>query len=75
MIRKLEYIGGKTNIARALTVTRDVVFNRDNGDRLGVNNLAILVTDGMDNIDDLSAVGAAQELKRTGAQVRGGGGG
>ena len=43
------YIGGRTNIAAALELTRTSVFQQQNGDRNHVPNVAILVTDGIPN--------------------------
>lgn len=42
----LDYIGQITNTAGGFKVTREQCFNRDNGDRPDVQNLAIVITDG-----------------------------
>jgi len=69
VIKGLPYIGGDTNIASGLRATREVVFTSQNGDRFDVNNLAILVTDGWDNVDENEVAQEAQLLKATGADV------
>ena len=45
-IRNLAYMGGLTNTPEALIQTRLQCFNSTTGDRPGVDNLAIIMTDG-----------------------------
>ena len=59
----IQYIGGTTNTAEALQVTRNQCFNRANGERLGVDNLAIVITDGLPTVFDLDLTSEAEQLK------------
>lgn len=68
-IKKLPYIGGDTNIAYGLRAAREVVFTSQNGDRFDANNLAILITDGWDNVSENEVANEAQLLRQTGAEV------
>ena len=43
----IAYIGGQTNTPEALIFTREQCFSTANGDRPDVDNLAIMVTDGV----------------------------
>ena len=43
----LGYLGGTTNTPEGLRVTREQCFNQGNGDRPGVLNLAIFISDGV----------------------------
>jgi len=45
-IRNIHYLGGNTNTTGGLRLMRTEVFNRTNGDRSDVQNVAILITDG-----------------------------
>ena len=47
----LKYDPGRTNIAALLQMIREDVFTFDNGDRLGVPNLALVLTDGISNVN------------------------
>ena len=58
-----------TNIAGALNYARSVLFTPFRGDRHGVQNLVILLTDGDANRDERLTVSSAQQLHGTGAQV------
>jgi len=44
--RMLPYIGGRTNTSAALSMLRDVVLKPENGDRISVRNLVVLVANG-----------------------------
>ena len=45
-ILNIEYIGQTTNTAGGFRITREQCFNRDNGDRPEVQNMAVIITDG-----------------------------
>lgn len=45
----IPYIGGTTNTADALRLTREQLFRQENGDRSDVRNIAVLITDGRSN--------------------------
>ena len=48
-VEQIEYIAGSTNTADALQVMRVEMFNTANGNRPGVPDVAIVVTDGLSN--------------------------
>jgi hypothetical protein len=62
-IRNTEYIGGNTNASGALLVTRDVIFNVDNGDRPNVINVAVVITDGESTYDKELTLQSAASLR------------
>ena len=63
------HLADATNIAGALNYARSVLFTPFRGDRHGVQNLVILLTDGDANRDERLTVSSAQQLHGTGAQV------
>ena len=68
-ILRINYIGGQTNTPEALLQTRLQCFNPSNGDRRDVENLAIIVTDGVPfpNNRRQPAIEEAQRLRNAGA--------
>jgi collagen type VI alpha len=50
-IRAIPYSSGSTNTADALMTLRNELFNPANGDRPDVPNLAIIITDGVSNLN------------------------
>lgn len=65
------YLGGTTNTPAALTQTRTDCFNAANGDRPDVDNLAIIITDGVPfpPTRRQPALDEAKALRETGASV------
>ena len=61
--------GGKTNTYGALKACREQIFTNANGDRTGVPNIAILVSDGDSNIEPLKTQEAAEELRNAQAEI------
>ena len=57
---------GHTNTAEALSKLADNVFRSSVGDRSGVQNIAILVTDGFSNINRQNTIPAAKYVKQRG---------
>ena len=55
--------GGKTNCADALRMAYREVFNGRNGDRNGVDNIVILMTDGKSNVNPQNTIHEANMLK------------
>lgn len=55
--------GGKTNIPLALFELINDIFVRNNGDRAGVPNIAILLTDGYATIEEARVDGLVQQVK------------
>ncbi len=54
---------GKTNTQAALSAMRRDLFSTARGDRAGVDNFAVLVTDGYSNINRFNTVPEAQRAK------------
>ena len=52
--------------AAALDFARQVMFTPGNGDRPGVPNYALVLTDGYSNVDRMATPAAATNLKLTG---------
>lgn len=50
-VSNLDIYGGDTDIASALSVTRTIMFNRAHGSRQGVRKIAILISDGVANVN------------------------
>ena len=55
--------GGKTNTQDAIQRMRDQIFTSSSGDRTGVPNIGILVTDGYSNINRANTIPAAGVAK------------
>ena len=70
-INNIAYMGQTTNTPEALRVTREQCFNPSTGDRPGVDNLAIIVTDGLPYPPDLRnpALAGAVALRDTGCTM------
>ena len=70
-IRDLNHFGGFTNTPEALLQTRLQCFNPTTGDRPGVDNLAIIVTDGVPFPSDRTepAIHEAAALRNTGVTM------
>ena len=58
--------GGRTNTQAAIQTLYNGVFRSDRGDRNGVENIAIIVTDGGSNVQRQETVRRAQEAKNRG---------
>ena len=54
---------GRTNTQEALRVMREQVFRASSGDRPGVPNVGVLLTDGMSNVDRQNTVLEAQRAR------------
>ena len=60
---------GFTNTASSLSLVQNDVLSVSAGDRSGVDNVVILMTDGNSNVQPENTSPAAQSLQRTGARV------
>ena len=56
--------GGRTNTQQALDRLGSDIFSSGRGDRSGVDNIAIVVTDGKSNIQESNTVTEAGRLRR-----------
>ena len=72
-IRRLEYIDNNTNTADALWMMRTVIFDPTKsgarGDRPDVPNIAILITDGVSNVNERNTIPFADQAKRDGIRI------
>ena len=57
---------GQTNTAAALRALREQMFRRERGDRPGVPNVGVLVTDGFSSVGTEPTLAAATEARRRG---------
>ena len=62
---KISEIGSQTNIAAPLRLARDTVFQDYNGDRNGVDNTVVLLTDGMATEERNSIEGIVNTMRGT----------
>ncbi|XP_059170597.1 collagen alpha-4(VI) chain-like [Physella acuta] len=65
----IPYRYGNTNTADALKTMRTVMFTAENGDRPGVDNIAIVVTDGVSNINNKRTIPEAEEARAQGIHI------
>lgn len=68
-VRQINYVGGFTNTADALRVTREQCFSRSNGNRDSANDLAIIITDGVPTLNTGRTEPEAELLKDSNVQV------
>jgi collagen type VI alpha len=61
--------GGRTNTQDALRLTRDEVFQSFAGDRNGIDNVVVLLTDGGSNVDRFLTVPTANDIKNRGNTI------
>jgi len=69
-IEKIQYGGGGTNTAAGLRLMRTEIFNHANGDRVDVQNVAILITDG-DPDNRRAVLSEVAAVKRAGIRIVG----
>ncbi len=62
-LRRLQYVGGQTNTGKALFLTRTQCFSERNGERSGVPNIAVVITDGLPTILDFNLNAQARMLQ------------
>jgi collagen type VI alpha len=60
---------GTTNTPAAFEATRDVQFTSARGDRNGVQNVVIIVTDGYSNVNQQNTIPDALQLKSSGVLI------
>ncbi|KAK3599021.1 hypothetical protein CHS0354_012500 [Potamilus streckersoni] len=68
-IDKIPYIYGSTNTADGLNTMRTKMFTRNNGDRPDVNNTAIIITDGISNINARRTIPEAEQARASGIHI------
>ncbi|XP_052786251.1 cartilage matrix protein-like [Mya arenaria] len=68
-IANIPYKQGTTNTGQALHDAYTTIFNQNNGDRPGIPNIAIVVTDGR-STNRPNTLAEAQKLRNSGVQVQ-----
>lgn len=68
-ISRIQYSYGRTNTADALKLMRTEMFRQRNGDRSDIPNVAIVITDGVSNINNESTIPEANLARRRGIQI------
>ncbi|KAK0067182.1 collagen alpha-3(VI) chain-like isoform X4, partial [Biomphalaria pfeifferi] len=68
-IDDIPYRYGSTNTADALKTMRSVMFTAGNGDRSDVDNIAVVVTDGVSNINSRRTVPEAEQARAEGIHI------
>ncbi len=68
-IQRINYLGGRTNIAGALSKMRTDIFLPYRGDREGVPNFAIVFTDGAANLDETETLPQAIAARVDGVHI------
>ncbi|WAR09890.1 CO6A3-like protein [Mya arenaria] len=68
-IEKVPYEYGNTNTADALKTMRTEMFTEQNGDRKNVKNLAVIITDGISNMNNLMVPVEAETARDGGIQI------
>lgn len=68
-VSRIPYEYGQTNTASALELMRTQMFSSINGDRAGVPNVAIVITDGESTIDKDKTVPEANRARQQGIQI------
>ena len=62
-VKKIPYVYGSTNTYGGLNVMRTQMFTQQNGDRPSVANIAILITDGVSNINSFDTIPEAEKVR------------
>lgn len=68
-VRNIGFVGGETNTSGALKELQSVQFQQVNGDRPGVPNVAILITDGIANVDVNETIPSALSARAAGIDI------
>ncbi|KAL5006010.1 hypothetical protein ScPMuIL_017168 [Solemya velum] len=68
-IGDIDYSPGNTNTAAGLRAIREVMFTEEYGDRIDVPNVAVILTDGVSNIDSSQTISEALKAKNVGIEV------
>lgn len=68
-IENLPYFDGNTNTSGGIYLMNHVIFQPGNGDRSGVENIAIVITDGASTMDRHLTVPYAKEAKSKGVKM------
>jgi len=70
-VRRIGYCGGNTNTTGGLRLARTEIFNAANGDRSGVPNALVLITDGNPTREVNRLDEEVRHIKRLGVRIVG----
>lgn len=68
-IDNIPYVYGSTNTAGGLRAMREEMFTAQTGDRSDVPNVAIVLTDGVSNINARQTIPEAEEARKAGIKI------
>ncbi|XP_076075787.1 matrilin-2-like [Mytilus galloprovincialis] len=68
-IGAIRYRSGATNTADGLKIMRTQMFTAPNGDRNGVTNKLLILTDGVSNINPLNTIPEAEQARADGIHI------
>lgn len=68
-VLQIPYIYGSTNTYGGLNTMRTVMFTAENGDRPSVANIAILLTDGVSNVNAYDTIPEAVKARDAGIHI------
>ena len=68
-IRNIKYMGGHTNTAAGISIMHNSEFTPQNGDRAGVQNIAIIVTDGNSTREKENTIKYAEAARNANIQI------
>ena len=68
-VRNISYLGGNTNTTGGLRLMRTEIFNRANGDRWDVQNVALLITDGVPTREVDELPDEVMRIKNSGIRI------
>ena len=63
-ISSIKHVGGPTNTGKALHVARTQCFSRSTGEREGIPNIAIVITDGIPTVIEYDLFSESSELRQ-----------
>lgn len=68
-LRRIPFIGNRTNTASAIQYMKDVIFTAANGDRADAPNFAIVLSDGNSNINQQDTILRAVQARNAGIRM------
>lgn len=68
-LRRISFMGGRTNTASALEQVRTQMFRANNGDRDLANNILVIFTDGNSNINEENTIPYAIQARELGIHI------
>ncbi|XP_021375373.1 collagen alpha-1(XII) chain-like [Mizuhopecten yessoensis] len=68
-INNIKYMLGNTNTAAGLKLMRTTMFTIEHGDRLDAENIAIIITDGISNVNSRQTLPEARTARNSGIKI------